>query len=447
MRSQAPPIVHDILRSSGQPLDTATRDFMEPRLGADLSSVRVHADDEAGRSARAVNALAYTVGRDVVFDPAHYAPNTTPGRKLMAHELAHVVQQGADADRPFAAVIEMGGAEDAAEAAAEKAAHAALAEQPVSVSATAERLVLRRQPPTPTQTPAPTQSPTPRQPAGPTVPPPCEGQADITAFFRQFVQDVPALLATVPGLGSAEAARLSVIADTVLHSEGAADIDNFTVVSCTAINSPLIFSDEKAGAFVDAANKTLALGTDLVDGMKDFRTAPTREGLLPILTTVAHEKRHVILANAAAVLPSALGPGVDPSATENSAYRVEEILTVAEEINVSRQYELGYRVPVEAQQKLRRQWNTVLNYVTPAEASRLRDLVIATLRDRYGFSNGCDEAITVGVVNSMETGQWHRCDTDAQRVVTPIPTGLNVCEVDGRHPICPSSAQGGGATP
>jgi hypothetical protein len=175
--------------------------------------------------------------------------------------------------------------------------------------------------------------------------------------------------------------------------------------------------------------------------------APTRARLLPILTTIAHEKRHVTLANAAAVLPSALKPGVDPSSAENAAYRVEEVLTVSEEINVSRQYlQRGYLASVEAQRELRQLWNTVLNWVTPAEASRLRGVIITKLRDRYGFSNGCDEAITVGVRRSMEIGQWHRCDTDAQRVVTPIRAGLNVCDVGGRHPICPSTAQDG-ATP
>ena len=87
-------IVHDVLRSSGQPLDTRTRAFMEPRFGHDFSHVRVHADDTAAESARAVNALAYTVGKDVAFAERQYAPGTTAGQRLIAHELTHVVQQG-----------------------------------------------------------------------------------------------------------------------------------------------------------------------------------------------------------------------------------------------------------------------------------------------------------------------------------------------------------------
>lgn len=85
--------MHDVLRSPGQPLDAATRAFFEPRFGYDLSQVRVHADAKAAGSARAVRALAYTVGRDVVFGSGQFSPGTAAGQKLLAHELAHAVQQ------------------------------------------------------------------------------------------------------------------------------------------------------------------------------------------------------------------------------------------------------------------------------------------------------------------------------------------------------------------
>src|SRR5438132_1422685 len=91
--STVPPIVHNVLRSPGQPLESGTRAFMEPRFGRDFSQVRVHTDAQAAESAQAVNALAYTVGRDVVFGGGEYAPGTSEGRKLLAHELMHVVQQ------------------------------------------------------------------------------------------------------------------------------------------------------------------------------------------------------------------------------------------------------------------------------------------------------------------------------------------------------------------
>jgi peptidoglycan hydrolase-like protein with peptidoglycan-binding domain len=91
--SSVPPIVHGVLRSPGQPLDHTTRSFMEPRFGHDFGRVRVHTDAQAAKSARAVNALAYTVGSNVVFGARQYAPETVAGKRLLAHELAHTVQQ------------------------------------------------------------------------------------------------------------------------------------------------------------------------------------------------------------------------------------------------------------------------------------------------------------------------------------------------------------------
>ena len=92
-RGIAPPIVHEVLRSPGQPLDPAARAFMESRFGHDFGKVRVHTDSIAARSADAVEAHAYTVGSDVVFGSGRYTPTGRDGQRLLAHELAHVAQQ------------------------------------------------------------------------------------------------------------------------------------------------------------------------------------------------------------------------------------------------------------------------------------------------------------------------------------------------------------------
>ncbi len=88
-----PPIVYEVLRSPGRSLDPATRTFMHTRFGHDFSQVRVHTDARAAESTRVVNAVAYTVGRNVVLGAGQYAPTTVAGRRLLAHELTHVVQQ------------------------------------------------------------------------------------------------------------------------------------------------------------------------------------------------------------------------------------------------------------------------------------------------------------------------------------------------------------------
>jgi Domain of unknown function (DUF4157) len=89
----APPIVHEGLRSPGQPLDAKTRAFFEPRLGHDFSKVRIHSDPKANESARAVSANAYTVGNAIVFANRPSGFGDSAGLRLIAHELSHVVQQ------------------------------------------------------------------------------------------------------------------------------------------------------------------------------------------------------------------------------------------------------------------------------------------------------------------------------------------------------------------
>jgi hypothetical protein len=91
--SEAPAILNDVLRSPGQALDPATRAYMEPRFGRDFSRVRIHTDRRAQESAREINAMAYTAGQEVVFAAGQYRPSTGEGRKLLAHELSHTLQQ------------------------------------------------------------------------------------------------------------------------------------------------------------------------------------------------------------------------------------------------------------------------------------------------------------------------------------------------------------------
>jgi hypothetical protein len=87
------PLIQSVLFSPGQPLDAATRSFMEPRFGQDFSGVRVHTGQKAAKSSRSIHAEAYTVGHNVVFGAGQYAPETWSGKQLIAHELTHVVQQ------------------------------------------------------------------------------------------------------------------------------------------------------------------------------------------------------------------------------------------------------------------------------------------------------------------------------------------------------------------
>lgn len=91
--TNVPYIVQKVVSSPGQPLDSTTQAFMGPRFGYNFSRVRVHADAQAAASAEAINAKAYTVGKDVIFGAGRFSPGTRDGKRLLAHELTHVVQQ------------------------------------------------------------------------------------------------------------------------------------------------------------------------------------------------------------------------------------------------------------------------------------------------------------------------------------------------------------------
>ncbi|HEV2274145.1 MAG TPA: DUF4157 domain-containing protein [Acidobacteriaceae bacterium] len=91
---EAPPSVHTVLQQPGSPLDPGARGFFESRFGRNFASVRIHADEQSAESARSVAARAYTVGNHIAFAHGEFSPHSDSGRSLLAHELAHVCQQG-----------------------------------------------------------------------------------------------------------------------------------------------------------------------------------------------------------------------------------------------------------------------------------------------------------------------------------------------------------------
>lgn len=101
------------LSGGGQSLPNDIRNFYEPRFGYDFSSVKVHTDNVAAKSAQSINALAYTNGNNIVFNSGQYAPNTDNGKRLLGHELTHVVQQGNAAnfllDKPHTSIQKSSG--------------------------------------------------------------------------------------------------------------------------------------------------------------------------------------------------------------------------------------------------------------------------------------------------------------------------------------------------
>lgn len=133
------PVLDVVGRGGGRPLEPAVRGFMSSRLGHDFGDVRVHTDHAASESARAINAQAYTVGADVVFQTGRYQPDTPAGQRMLAHELTHVVQQrsGPVEGTPTASGIRISNPSDRFEQAAEHTAEQVLA-SPTPVAALAQ---------------------------------------------------------------------------------------------------------------------------------------------------------------------------------------------------------------------------------------------------------------------------------------------------------------------
>lgn len=141
-----PAIIDDVVRSPGSPLDHTSRTFMEQRFGHDFSDVRIHVDDQAAASARAVGAAAWTVGKHISFGAGNYEPHARRGRLLLAHELAHVVQQG-DVPASLGTTLPIGARGNSYERAANAASHDVVAGRyPVRINGGAPAQVQRQDP-------------------------------------------------------------------------------------------------------------------------------------------------------------------------------------------------------------------------------------------------------------------------------------------------------------
>lgn len=141
-----PRSVHSVLGSGGRPLDAETRATMESRFGRSFADVRVHTDSHAAASAHDISAAAYTAGTHIVFGAGRFEPDTAQGRRLLAHELAHVAQQTSGASSIAHGI---GPADDVHERAADRVADAVVAQGPAfapppAIVPVAERLVRRK---------------------------------------------------------------------------------------------------------------------------------------------------------------------------------------------------------------------------------------------------------------------------------------------------------------
>jgi Domain of unknown function (DUF4157) len=445
-----PPIVHEVLRSPGQPLDAATRGYFETRFSGtlsavpvrlaaksnasslsveppdtsyereadawaeratsagansrsnrsakmpDFSHVRVHTDAMAAESARRVNALAYTVGSDVVFAPGQFNPASFAGKRLLAHELTHVVQQ-------------TGG-------------HA-----PHGLYRQKEKTI------------------------GDGDPEPCENAVEITTEVKNFLKGVPELVKKIPKLNEESQKGFVQQFRTVMEPEGKVDLNKFTFWKCSAIHLGIGPPSEKYEAYGDGVNKKIGFSTATaarMDEASQFSDVPglQKDALEKVLTTIAHEKRHLTIKDSPKVTVADTKRKDSQSTADWETYQAEEILVTAEEIAVGRLAEgKCYAVPLETQKKLYRIRNGMRYHVSEDGLKKVRQGIIHSLRMRYGSGSSCDNELTIGVLSSMDTGKWHQCNRSTGELRTAVPEGINVCKPPKGHICQPSPGPGKGA--
>ncbi len=380
-------------KGEGRHLSSNTNQEMSSAFGTDFSKVRVHTGSHAIQMNQDLNAKAFTHGANVYFNRGQYNPKSTEGKRLLAHELTHVVQQGSQQN-----TIQR-------QDAAPTADSGLPARKPVATLPNEEKK------------------------------PFCETETDITTKFKKFVADVPTILGSNQSLSTQDRTRMISLANFSLKSEGGMDLDNYKIVSCTKINSSLTRGKkEHAEAYVDESNKKVGLSTSIAGLMDTFRSNKNPETLASFMATISHEKRHVQLGSSMNVDIKNL-KHQSTSNVEQASYRAEEILTVAEEIAITRAT-LGSSHVVSKYTfgRIHRHWNILKGLVTPKEQARLRALIFSQLNTRYGTAD-CSNSITVGVAHAMDHGIWYHCDNDG-KVYGKVPSGITLCEKGGRHRVC-----------
>jgi Domain of unknown function (DUF4157) len=152
--ANVPSSVYDVLHSAGQPLGLSIRTLLEPSFGHDFSHVRIHTDRRAAESARDVNALAYTVGRDIVFNSGQFQPSTKQGKHLLAHELTHTIQQEQNGNRSLQH-LQVGPKDDPFERQAEAVSDSVVSGSPSAPISSSGVVIQRETATTTTESPQP----------------------------------------------------------------------------------------------------------------------------------------------------------------------------------------------------------------------------------------------------------------------------------------------------
>lgn len=264
-----------------------------------------------------------------------------------------------------------------------------------------------------------------------TLPDNCKDERDITMAFRQFISDAKAL---VPRITQPPVTKKIIDEiDHITGPEGGVDITRFKVFSCSKIINLLVFGETIAAEVLPAPHNVLRLAAGTWDLRNQFLNNNDLGALTELFQIIAHEKRHAVIDFK--IDPTSLRKGMGGTEIAQAEYRIEEILCKAEEIAVGKTMLPGYKVPTTVPSLIRKHWNILLGMSSSKGETEFRELIKKELRKRYLSGKGCDGPMLVGVLNSMDFGQWFLCDRGS--VILKVKDKLNLCKGrGGGHQIC-----------
>jgi len=408
------------LRGGGRPMSKSERNFFEPRFAANFGNVRIHENEQSSKLAQSINARAFTVGQQIVF-----GNNGTPSdKKLLAHELTHVMQQsGGNKTTHVSQSIDNTTQNKPANTIQRTADDPPRCENPQDKNTKVRNFrnqVIR-------------QIGRNRSLRDVTLPP----TPPLPATTARSLIDRLNNPATPPQLSNPSHANLARISLEALIDTTDFVFNTVNFFVCDSINMPelAIREGQQFGGFVDTNQTPIAVyyPTSFETHLDNFMQNDDLDALRSAIELISHEKRHVDLASTPdiTVPESSLEEGADQNRVN---YYIEELLVTAEEIRVQYAMNPQYVVPAAMQYQIREFWRYIERSVNATEAQRIRNRIQEILRDRYG-SGTCDNAISTGMLCSMSFEQWYRCGTGGR--VIRVPEGVTPCAGENNsHAIC-----------
>lgn len=438
---EAPETVHETLKETGQPLDAQTQVRMGAQFGQDFSQVQVHTGTRAAESAQAVNALAYTVGRHIVFGADQYAPGQATGQRLLAHELSHVVQQAGANPAPGSLNGLKVGDNSLSEVEARRAETLSSHPDGASVQLSPSGgLRLMRQPKTPQQ--SPTNSPAP-------IMPPVESFQQVWKRFddlrdkkqnKEALELVPALLGMMIGQDSLDHAGdlvvwLLQLNEWTLAQQALTNLESAWWTQFVVQGGPGVPWDEVSGW-------SKKFGPEEMERQAEQQADTGQHERARELFGVAYLLTQMQLITRTEVRMASLEKIKNLKESEAQGFTIFRLMAYSDEGSILSRMRKILRFYPERERRA----NAAGNSAQAGEFQKQSEALRKTIREKYLLTgdNDSSRAITMETTygEDPKRGPGYRLHgvQGAEEFVTPLP-GEPLPDELGRHPVYTASME------